>query len=181
MSQWIWNLPVFSFRYILLSLQHMSPSENGPQDFLSWKIDQVWWRSNSWLQFSGCFTYIHWSMSFNKLGSAASLEFSSSIHARLESIKQANPLVYTKKSWITSADEGLFARRSIRHGDVITCYIGEKLPTKIAIKRKDKSYLMRLGMYVSLSFFLSLSLSLVLCLSLNLVPSVWSLLFHNTH
>ena len=96
----------------------------------------------------------------NQLGTVVSLEFSIIIHARLENVRQANRLVYVKKSWITTANEGLFARRRLRHGDVLTCYVGEKLSTKMAMKRKDKSYLMRLGINTHTlththSFFLS--------------------------
>ena len=94
-------------------------------------------------------------MSLNQLGTVASLEFSAAINARLESVRLTNPLVHVKKSWIDGADEGLFARKSIKRGEVITCYVGEKLPTKVAIKRKDKSYLMRLGMCTVINVFTS--------------------------
>ena len=30
-------------------------------------------------------------------------------------------------------------------GEIVTCYVGEKLPTSVAIRRTDKAYLMRLG------------------------------------
>ena len=95
----------------------------------------------------------------NQLGTTASLEFEGWIHIRLEQARLSNSVVYVKKSWIAAAKEGLFARQDVRKGDVVTCYVGEKLPTKIAIKRNNKSYLMRLG--INSKFFYSKALNLL--------------------
>ena len=49
------------------------------------------------------------------------------------------------QSWIQNAGMGLFATKNIKYGELICCYYGENLCTADALKRVDKSYLMRLG------------------------------------
>jgi hypothetical protein len=101
----------------------------------------------------------------------ASVEFREYIEKCLQLACDANRFVYTGKSWIPEGGTGLFAREFIRKGDVVTCYVGKELPTKIAIKQQNKSYLMRLGEFVHLFviFFVHLLVSFP-----NLPLSLWS-------
>ena len=72
-------------------------------------------------------------------------EFRQGIIQRLEQAVKCNNLVKVSRSWIPAAASGLFANKQIKKGQVLTCYVGEICITKDAIKRYDKSYLMRLG------------------------------------
>ena len=49
------------------------------------------------------------------------------------------------KSWVMNAGFGLFASNNIKHGEIICVYRGEVLTTVEALRKTDKSYLMRLG------------------------------------
>jgi SET domain-containing protein len=62
-----------------------------------------------------------------------------------ESVLFMKSLSVVQPSWLNGADQGLFARVPLRKGQVLGCYVGERLRTAQALKVKDKSYLMRIG------------------------------------
>jgi SET domain-containing protein len=72
-------------------------------------------------------------------------EFFTHICARISEALDMNINLTIKTSWIPKANLGLYAKSFIRKGQVVTCYKGEILATRDAIKLKDKSYLMRIG------------------------------------
>ena len=72
-------------------------------------------------------------------------EFRPEVLQRCQEAVESNTWVQVGSSWIRGADLGLFAKVGIRKGQVLTCYMGERLVTRDAICRKDKSYLMRIG------------------------------------
>jgi len=77
--------------------------------------------------------------------SSFNLEFKDAVINRLQVTVTANLAIEVAPSWIPEANQGLFAKRNIMRGQVVTCYVGELLSTKDAIRREDKSYLMRIG------------------------------------
>ena len=77
------------------------------------------------------------------------VDFHDSVMDYLTSIvKSHNANVYVDRSWIPNGGYGLFAQKNIKKDDVVISYIGEILNTQTALRRNDKSYLMRLGTQV---------------------------------
>jgi len=72
-------------------------------------------------------------------------EFIDYIENRIKTAVESNKFLSVNKSWIPGASLGLFCKRDIANGQIISCYRGRILNTKEAIRLKDKSYLMRLG------------------------------------